>query len=128
MRVKNYCFLIFIFLFSVPIFTQAHHSWPASYHVDREITLEGKVLRYLWRNPHVFIYLEVTNEQDAIEKWEVEIGNTNVMTRRGWSADTIQIGDEITVGGWPGRSEARRINMQWFMDPGNGFNLISPIR
>jgi len=123
MRSQNYYFLILMILTFTPALTHAHHSWPASYYVDREITLEGKVLRYLWRNPHVFIYLEVTNPLGEIEKWQVEMANTNVLIRRGWSAETIQIGDEVSVGGWPGRSDVKRINMQWLKRPSDGIEI-----
>ena len=98
----------------------AHHSWPANYHVDQEITLEGVVLRYLWRNPHVFIYLEVTNERGELERWELEWGNTNVMTERGFSKDTIREGDHIIVSGWPGRSAMKRVNLQKLERPTDG--------
>ena len=63
--------LLLVLLLSLEGTANAHHSWPASYHVDQEITLEGVVLRYLWRNPHVFIYLEVVNEEGEVERWEL---------------------------------------------------------
>ena len=105
---------------SVTTPARAHHSWPANYHVDREIALEGMVLRYLWRNPHVFIYLEVVNEEGEIEKWELEWGNTNVLTERGLSAETIREGDQLLVSGWPGRSVAKRMNLQKLLRPADG--------
>lgn len=101
----------------------AHHSWPASFEVDRQITLEGKVLRFLWRNPHVFIYLEVSNDQGEIEKWEVEMNNTIVLSRLGWNKETIQTGDQVLIEGWPGRNGARRIHMLRFKRPGDGLEI-----
>ena len=117
--------LVFILLVlvgasSVLIIARAHHSWPANYYVDREISLEGVVLRYLWRNPHVFIYLEVTNEEGEMEHWELEWGNTNVLTERGLSAETIREGDQLLVSGWPARSAAKRMNLQKLLRPMDG--------
>ena len=103
----------------------AHHSWPANYFVDQDITLEGTVLAYLWRNPHVFIYLEVTNEQGETERWELEWGNTNVMAERGFSADSIRVGDYIIATGWPGRSEVKRMNLQELERPADGLTYSS---
>ena len=117
MATRTICGLILLVL---GVGAQAHHSWPANYYVDREIRLEGVVLRYLWRNPHVFIYLEVTNEAGEIEKWELEWGNTNVMTERGFSANSISEGDRIVVSGWPGRSVAMRMNLQRLFRPSDG--------
>ena len=112
--------LLLIVLLSLEGTANAHHSWPASYHVDQEITLEGVVLRYLWRNPHVFIYLEVVNEEGEVERWELEWGNTNVMTERGFSEDTIREGDYVIVSGWPGRSAMKRVNLQKLERPTDG--------
>ena len=117
--------LVFILLVlvsssSVLSLARAHHSWPANYYVDREISLEGVVLRYLWRNPHVFIYLEVTNEEGEMEHWELEWGNTNVLTERGLSAETIREGDQLLVSGWPARSAAKRMNLQKLLRPMDG--------
>jgi len=88
--------------------------------VDQQIALEGVVLKYLWRNPHVFIYLEIANEEGETEKWELEWGNTNVLTERGLSAETIREGDHILVSGWPARSAAKRLNLQKLLRPTDG--------
>ena len=112
--------LLLIVLLSLEGTANAHHSWPASYHVDQEVTLEGVVLRYLWRNPHVFIYLEVVNEEGEVERWELEWGNTNVMTERGFSEDTIREGDHVIVSGWPGRGITKRVNLQKLERPTDG--------
>jgi len=88
--------------------------------VDQQIALEGVVLKYLWRNPHVFIYLEIGNEEGETEKWELEWGNTNVLTERGLSAETIREGDHILVSGWPARSAAKRLNLQKLLRPTDG--------
>ena len=112
--------LLLVLLLSLEGTANAHHSWPASYHVDQEITLEGVVLRYLWRNPHVFIYLEVVNEEGEVERWGLEWGNTNVMTERGFSEDTIREGDHVIVSGWPGRSAMKRVNLQKLERPTDG--------
>ncbi len=112
--------LLLIALLNPEETANAHHSWPANYHVDQEVHLEGIVLRYLWRNPHVFIYLEVANEEGEVERWELEWGNTNVMTERGFSEDTIREGDRVIVSGWPGRGATKRVNLQKLERPADG--------
>jgi len=68
----------------------------------------------------VFIYLEIANEEGEIEKWELEWGNTNVLTERGLSAESIREGDHILVSGWPARSAAKRMNLQKLLRPMDG--------
>jgi hypothetical protein len=125
MRTRGFVTLLLVGVLGAFAGARAHHSWPANYHVDQEITLEGVVLRYLWRNPHVFIYLEVTNEQEEIEKWEIEWANTNAMIDRGFSADSIREGDQIIVSGWPGRSAVKRMNLQELHRPADGLSYSS---
>jgi len=37
---------------------RAHHSFTATYFEDREITIEGKLLQFMFRNPHSFVHIE----------------------------------------------------------------------
>lgn len=80
----------------------AHHS-QATYDVDQEITVEGVVTAYEWRNPHVYVYLEQTTESGAAIKWQVEGMPPALMLRQGWSRDTLRKGDTIAVTGNPAK-------------------------
>ena len=44
-----------LFLISLPL--AAHHS-RAIYDQQRTVTLEGVVTKYVWTNPHVYLYVE----------------------------------------------------------------------
>lgn len=81
----------------------AHHSW-APYDVQREITLEGRVTEYKWANPHSYIRLETAREAGRTENWEIELSSAVVIRNRGWSADTIAVGDRVTIFANPSRN------------------------
>ncbi len=87
------------FLFSGSIIvtssTYSHHSFAAFFNVDKTVAMEGVVKEFWFQNPHARIYLDVTNEDGEVEEWMLEGGSRNVLSRRGWSADTVDIG--ITV-------------------------------
>ncbi len=80
----------------------AHHS-DAGYDQERVIGFEGTVTRYLWRNPHVTVYVETRNEAGELVEWGVETGSTPIMTRSGWSRDLFAPGDVVSVRGHPDR-------------------------
>jgi hypothetical protein len=82
----------------------AHHSW-APYDLDEEVTLEGRIIEYKWANPHVYIQLETTSEDGSSEVWEIEASSAVVMRNRGWAADTVAVGDQVTVFANPSRNE-----------------------
>jgi hypothetical protein len=74
----------------------AHHS-TAMYDSDHPVELHGKVVEWQFTNPHTFIILEVADEQGETKVWELEGSNTRGMIVRGWTANTLQPGDEIVV-------------------------------
>ena len=79
-----------------------HHS-DAGYDQERIIGFEGTVTRFLWRNPHITVFVETPNEAGELVEWGVETGSTPIMTRSGWSRDLFAPGDVISVRAHPDR-------------------------
>ena len=86
-----------------------HHSFDAYFLTDETTTVEGVVTEFWFANPHARIYLEVTNADGELVEWMAEGGSRNVLTRRGWSADTIKPGMELVVQGSPSRDGSNPI-------------------
>ncbi|MBT6211915.1 MAG: hypothetical protein HOI35_18095 [Woeseia sp.] len=61
-------------------------------------TFEGIVTEYTLRNPHSYFVVETTNEAGEPLSWEVQMGSALSMSRRGWNADTLALGDYVVVG------------------------------
>jgi len=99
----------------------AHHSRPAHFDLDASVSTEGVVSDFLWRNPHIFIYLEVENASGEWEAWELEMQNTVSMTNKGWDANTIKVDDFIRVTGNPHRTEDRYMFVTGIERPADGF-------
>jgi hypothetical protein len=74
----------------------AHHSH-AMFDHTREVTVRGTVTNYSFRNPHVFLYLDVKGEDGKVVNWAVEMSNISNMLRSGIKNSTFKAGDEITV-------------------------------
>ena len=74
----------------------AHHSGSI---FNRELlqAVEGTVSRFSWSNPHVYIYVETVNAAGEIEEWEIETDATPILSRSGWSRDTLAPGDPVVV-------------------------------
>jgi hypothetical protein len=79
-----------------------HHS-DAGYDQERIIGLQGTVTRFLWRNPHITVYVETEDESGATAEWGIETGSTPIMTRSGWTRDMFAPGDVVTVRAHPDR-------------------------
>ena len=82
---------------------RTHHSW-APYDVEREVKLEGMVTEYKFANPHSYIRLQTAGEDGRGAVWEIELSSAVVIRNRGWSADTIAVGDRVTLYANPPRN------------------------
>jgi len=79
--------------------TAAHHSFAAEFDANSPIELTGTVTKVEWANPHTFFYIDVTTPKGDVEAWALEMGSPNGLMRRGWTRDSMKIGDVVTVTG-----------------------------
>ncbi|MFP6827711.1 MAG: DUF6152 family protein [Gammaproteobacteria bacterium] len=83
---------------SSPVFS--HHSHSMFDH-EKEVTITGIVTEFTFRNPHVFLFVDVENETGEVVNYWVEMGTIPGMIRRGVGAKTFQSGDAISVNMYP---------------------------
>jgi hypothetical protein len=77
--------------------TLAHHSHAMYTDGDTFIEVHGTVSEVHWVNPHVWIYLDVANQQGQVSTWALEGANIGALLRGGWTEDSIKPGDELSV-------------------------------
>ena len=74
----------------------SHHSH-AMFDHSKEITITGTVTEFVFRNPHVFLYVDAKNEKGELQNYWVEMSNLPNMIRRGIGQSTFKPGDKVTV-------------------------------
>lgn len=100
----------------------AHHSFAATYFVDQEVTVEGTLTQFLYRNPHSFIKVESKDDKGETVVWSVEWGGGAQLTQEHVTRDTLKPGDHVIITGNPGRNpEDHRIRMRSIKRPSDGF-------
>jgi hypothetical protein len=78
----------------------AHHSAAAEFDESKSFKLTGVVTKVKWENPHIFFYMDVTDEKTGkVVNWALEMANPNRLMRAGWTRDTMKIGDKMIVEG-----------------------------
>ena len=77
-----------------------HHAFIAQYDSDKPVTLTGVVAKVEWMNPHTYFFINVTDDETgAVAYWACEMGSPVSLMRRGWTRNSMQIGDVVTVDG-----------------------------
>lgn len=85
--------------------TYAHHSVSAEFDLTKRITLQGRVTKIEWMNPHVYLYIDVDHDGKT-SNWACETAGPNTLERQGWSRKSVLIGDRVTVRGYRARDGA----------------------
>ena len=96
----------------------AHHSFAATYLINEEQTVEGTLVAFLYRNPHAFLHLNVTDESGETVRWAVEWGGATSLTGQNVTRDTLKPGDQVVgtvrsttlvLGALPDHNSARNV-------------------
>ncbi len=94
-----------------------HHSFFAQYDPEQPVTIEGTVSRVEWRNPHIWVFLDVAEADGTVTTWQCEGGAPNALIRRGWTRETLAIGGQLTIYGYQARAAEHVCNArEWTYD------------
>lgn len=74
----------------------AHHSF-AAFDVTSQKSVTGTVNKVDWTNPHIWLWIDVTNDKGGVDTYGFEGMSPNFLARRGWTRTTLKNGDKITV-------------------------------
>jgi Family of unknown function (DUF6152) len=99
----------------------AHHSFASTYSRDT-ITIEGRVVEFLFRNPHSVILVEVSSKGLPTVTWAAEWSTAGQLSREGIEKDTLKAGDHLIISGNPSRNFAdHRLRIADIMRPSDGW-------
>ena len=74
----------------------AHHSFSQEFDSTKPMTLQGKVVKFEWVNPHSWIHLDA-QVNGRTQRWRVEGGAPSALLRRGWNRNSLPAGTQIIV-------------------------------
>ena len=100
----------------------AHHSYSATYDVANEVKLEGKLLQFVYRNPHSFVTIQAPDQKGVQQRWAVEWSGTGQLASQGVTRESLKVGDEVVIVGRPSRVAGEyRVLMVSLKRPRDGF-------
>ena len=81
----------------------SHHAVEPFFDQDVDVELHGIVQGWIFRNPHPVLTMNVRDVNGGEVQWQVHFAPATVLSKRGWSAETFQPGDEVVASGHPSR-------------------------
>jgi Family of unknown function (DUF6152) len=96
---------------STPV--SAHHSG-AMFEPQKTITFKGVVKEFEYTNPHSWLWVTVTNDDNTTTDWGFEAEGPSTLYRAGIKKGDLKPGDKVTVTGRPmrdGRPAAAWVNV-----------------
>lgn len=100
---------------SVAVF--AHHG-AAAYSNKMMVLKDATVTKFVWANPHTILLFDVKEESGNVTHWAGEAGSPSAVGLLGWTKNSVQVGDVITVYIFPSKSGSPvgRLNRIVFAD------------
>jgi len=90
----------------------AHHSFAVFFNTDAKLVkVTGVVRDFEFRNPHGVITLAVPEGHKQVI-WRAETNSPSVLRRRGWTPESLHVGDTVTLEGWRARDGTRYIRLR----------------
>ena len=89
---------------SLGVPASAHHSEAPFYDSDKTVDIRGVVTKWVFRNPHPFLYVEVPDEKGVKHEWVLEFVGPVRLIKVGWSAKTFVPGEVVSASGHPSRA------------------------
>jgi hypothetical protein len=118
---KTLLFIITITLLAATA-AYAHHSYGATYDTKQEVRVQGKLVQFVFRNPHSFVHVEAADQNGVQQRWAVEWAGTTQLDNTGIKRDSLRVGDEIIIVGRPSRVPGEyRLLMVSLKRPLDGF-------
>ena len=83
---------------------QAHHAVAGVYDLNKEIVLQGELVKLNFVNPHSNLHLAVHNADGTTTEWVLTTASLQVLTRQGLNNSSIKPGESLKVTVLPARN------------------------
>jgi hypothetical protein len=87
----------------------AHHGFDTEYDKVEKLTLTGVVTQVSWMNPHMRVYIDVTDKDGVVTNYNCELDSPNNVRRLGWGKNDLSPGDKVNFEANPGKIVRNRV-------------------
>ena len=76
---------------------RAHHNMSAAFDFNDRVSLTGTLTKVDWRNPHIYLFLDVKRDGEQVEVWSIEGPSPSFFRTRDISSDEFKLAVGKTV-------------------------------
>ena len=81
----------------------AHHGFDTEYDAKKKVKLTGVVKQVAWTNPHMRVYIDVTDAKGNVTNWNLELTSPNTVRRQGWGPKDLLAGERVIFEAYGGK-------------------------
>src|SRR5712692_5020585 len=111
MRTKLGALMAGFGLFCVTVPIVAHHGFDTEYDANKKVSFTGVVTKVEWLNPHMRVYVDVTDASGKVTNWNLELTSPNTVQRQGWGKSDLLPGEKVTFTGFGGKFVETRASL-----------------
>lgn len=90
-------------LFCLAVPAIAHHGFDTEYDAKKKVALSGVVTKVEWLNPHMRVYIDVSDASGKVTNWNLELTSPNTVQRQGWGKNDLKPGEKVVFEGYAGK-------------------------
>ena len=76
---------------------RAHHNMSAAFDFNDRVSLTGTLTKVDWRNPHIYLVLDVKPDGEQLEAWSIEGPSPSFFRTREISSDEFKVAIGKTI-------------------------------
>ena len=99
-----------------------HHGW-AAFESKSPVTFKGTVTDFHFVNPHSVVDFEVKDDQGQIQNWQGELTSAARLASKGWTATSLEPGNEVTITGYRAQSGVRTLRISKIISNGTELKI-----
>src|SRR4029434_1565979 len=105
----------------------AHHSFGATYVENKQLSIEGELVQFVYRNPHALLEVRAHDANRQTQRWTVEWEAMGQLDHQGVTSMTLKPGDRVIITGNPGKNAADHwLRAQTIVRPKDGWKWVVP--
>jgi uncharacterized protein DUF6152 len=106
----------------------AHHDFAATYIEDKQMSIAGELVQFVYRNPHAILHIMAPDADRQLQRWTVEWEGRGQLDHEGVTGMTLKVGDRVVITGNPGRNATDHwLRAQTIVRPRDGWKwTVSP--